>query len=181
MGCNRIIFHELLKKEWCKRRKEGKRKMKKAMLYISLIMSVVYAVTVGLVIALQEPIRNAQGIYGESEVPFMIPVPNIFICIVMIAAAIVFNILLQRAVDDIRTNIETVVVIVFSVLIVLMPWIFNLAMVMQVRYYSLTAGAMEVAACSVLQQGITACNPFLVLAMLLQIIHAGISLGKKGR
>ncbi len=155
--------------------------MKKAMLYISLIMSVIYAVAVGLVIVLQEPIRNAQGIFWESEVPFMIPVPNLFICIVMIAAAIVFDILLQRAVDDIRANIETVAVVVFSILIVLMPWISNLTMAMQVRYYSYTAGAMEVAACSILQQGIAACNPILAFSMLLQIIHAGISLGRKGR
>lgn len=155
--------------------------MKKAMLYISLIMSVIYAVAVILVIALQESIMNAWGISGESEVPFMIPVTNLFICIVMIAATIVFNILLQRAVDDIRTNIETVVMVVFSILIVLMPWISSLTMAMQVRYYSYTAGAMAIAACSVLQQGIAGCNPILVFSMLLQIIHAGISLGKKGR
>lgn len=155
--------------------------MKRAMLYISLIMSVVYAVAVGFVIALQGPIRKAQGfIYDYEEAPFMLPVPVLFICIVMIAAAIVFAVLLLRADYNMRVHMETAAVIVFSVLIVLMPWIFNLVMVMQVRYYSYTVGAMGVAAYSVLQQGIAACNPLLVFAMLLQVIYAGISLGKKG-
>ncbi len=154
--------------------------MKKAMLYISLIMSVIYAVAVGLVIALQEPIRNAQGILAEA--PFMLPVPGLFVCIVMLAAVIVFAVLLLRADDNnMRAHMETAAVVVFSVLIVLMPWIFALVSVMQVRYYSYTAGAMGVAAYGVLQQGIATCNPFLVFAMLLQIIYAGISLGKKGR
>lgn len=156
--------------------------MKKAMLYISLIMSAIYAVAVSLVIALQAPIRNAQGFYAEAEAPFIIPVPGLFVCIVMLAAVIVFDVLLLREDDNnMRAHMETTVVAMFSVLIVLMPWIFGLVSVIQVRYYSYTVGAMGVAAYGVLQQGIAACNPVLVFAMLLQVIYAGISLGKKGR
>ena len=153
--------------------------MKKAMLYISLIMSVIYAVAVGLVIALQEPLRNRQGI--QAEVPFIIPVPGLFVCVVMIAAAVVFDILLLRAVDDMRTHIETAAVVVFSVLIVIMPWIFNLVMAIQMYFYAYSVGAVGVAAYNLLQLGMAACNPVLIFAMLLQVIYAGISLGKKGR
>lgn len=130
--------------------------MKKAMLYISL--------------------------YAEVKAPFILPVAGLFVCIVMLAAVIVFAVLLLRADDNnMQAHMETAAVVVFAVLIVLMPWIFALLSVIQVQYYSNTAGAMGVAAYSVLQQGIAACNPILVFSMLLQIIYAGISLGRKGR
>lgn len=176
--CHRITFRKLQKMNGVKK---GESEMKKAMLYISIIMSVVYAVAVGFVIALQGSVRKAQGfIYDYEEAPFMLPVPVLFICIVMIAAVIVFAVLLLRANDNMRVHMETAAVIVLSVLIVLMPWIFHLAMVIQVWYYSYTVGAMGVVAYNMLQRGIAACNPLLVFAMLLQVIYTGISLGKKG-
>ena len=156
-------------------------RLKKVMLYLSLIMAVVYATAVCLVIVLQEPIRNAQGLNGEGEFPFIIPVPMLIICIVMTAAVVIFNILLMRAAEDMRSNMETAAMIVLSVFIVLMSWIFNLGILIQLPYYMYSVGAMGVAAYNVLQQGITACNPVLVFSMLLQVVHAGISLGRKGR
>lgn len=152
------------------------------LLHISFILSVIYAGAVALVIVLQRPIENALGILRVIELPFVIPVSIIFVCIMMIAATIVINILLRRAVDDTRTNIEKVAMVVLSILIVLMPLIFNLSMAMQASYYYRIVGAMgrEFEACGFIQQGINICNRILILAMLLQIIHAGISLGKKG-
>lgn len=153
--------------------------MKKAMLYISLIMSGIYAVAVCFVIALQELLRNAQGF--KEQVPFIIPVPSVFLTIIMVMMVVVFDILLLRSADDMRTHIETAAVVVLSVFMVFMPWIFNLGMIIQVRYYAYSIGAMGVAAYNLLHQGITACNPILVFSMLLQIVYAGISLGRKGR
>lgn len=155
--------------------------MKKAMLYISLIMSAVYAVAVCLVVALQETIRSAAGMSEEMEMDFLIPVWDLFICLIVLVAAIAFGVLLLRAAERMQMNVETAAVIVLSILIVLMPWIFGLGYVVQFRYYGYSIGAYGAAAYSLIHQGITGCNPLLVFAMLLQIIHAGISLGKKGR
>lgn len=100
--------------------------MKKAMLYISIVMSVIYAAAVCLVIVFQKAIGGSMIGGMSGEIPFVVPGFSLFICAVTVIVSIVFNVLLQRTADDERTVMETAALIVFSLLIVLMPWITGL-------------------------------------------------------
>lgn len=155
--------------------------MKKPILYISLAMSAIYAVAVCLCVVFQKALISGLGGF-RAEVDFMIPVADLCSCVIMVVLAVALNLLLLRAADDMRMNMEMAALIVFSILIIFMPWIFSLEQAMQFRYYAYLSGAEVAAAYSVIHMGIaTGCNPLLVFSMLLQTIHAGISLGRKGR
>lgn len=155
--------------------------MKKPMLYLSLAISVIYALAVCLVVVFQKALIRGLGDF-RAEVPFMVPMADLCSCMIMAVLAVVLNLLLLRAADDMRTNMEMAALVVFSVLIIFMPWISNLGQAIQFRYYAYLFSAEAAAAYSLIHIGIVAgCNPFLVFAMLLQIIYAGISLGRKGR
>ena len=138
--------------------------MKKAMLYISIVMSVIYAAAVCLVIVFQKAIGGSMIGGMSGEIPFVVPGFSLFICA-----------------DDERTVMETAALIVFSVLIVLMPWITGLGNILQSNYYARIIGVNGLAAYNIVAQGIAACNPLLIFSMLLQVIYGGISLGGKGR
>lgn len=155
--------------------------MKKAMLYISIVMSVIYAAAVCLVIVFQKAIGGSMIRGMSGEIPFVVPGFSLFICAVTVIVSIVFNVLLQRTADDERTVMETAALIVFSVLIVLMPWITGLGNILQSNYYARIVGTNGLAAYNIVAQGIAACNPLLIFSMLLQVIYGGISLGGKGR
>ncbi len=154
--------------------------MKKAMLYISIVMSVIYAAAVCLVIVFQKAIGGSMIGGMSGEIPFVVPGFSLFICAVTVIVSIVFNVLLQRTADDERTVMETAALIVFSLLIVLMPWITGLGNILQSNYYARIIGVNGLAAYNIVAQGIAACNPLLIFSMLLQVIYGGISLGGKG-
>ena len=154
--------------------------MKKVMLYLSLAMSVIYVVAVALMIVMQDVVRKASG-WNVEETIFLLPVTDIAICIVTLVITAAFSILLLKRGQDVQANIETAVIILFSIFIVFLPWIGNLLFIPQYNYYVYSMGSDGVAAYSVLHSSITGCGPFLVFAMLLLIIHAGISLGRRGR
>lgn len=154
--------------------------MKKVMLYLSLVMSVIYAVAVVLMIVLQDAVRKASG-WNVEETTFLLPVTDIVVCIVTLVITAAFSIILLKKGKDVQANMETAVMILFSIFIVFLPWIGNLLFIPQWNYYVYSMGADGVAAYNVLHSSITGCSPLLVFAMLLLIIHAGISLGRKGR
>lgn len=152
--------------------------MKKTILHISLIMSIIYAAAVCLAVVLQKAFMKGQGIMEEG-MPFIVPSAEMLACAVMTAVSVIFYVLLLRVWDDMRTHMETTALVVHSILIVLMPWIFNLGAVIQFRYYAYSIGVNGVTAYSVVSRMIAGCNPLLVFSMLLQVIYAGITLGGK--
>ncbi len=152
--------------------------MKKIMLYISLAMSVLYILAVGITVAAQDSIKVQYGI--QMETPFIIPVEDLITSGVLTAITIVFAVLLMRVGNAPRATIEMVTLIVLVVVLVGTPFLENIAAVVQNMRYA-AQGTAQLATYSVIRSSMGWCKPILTFAQLLLIIFAAISLGRTER
>lgn len=151
--------------------------MKKIMLYISLIMVGIYAAAICFVILGQDFIKGMY--FNDMSTTFIVPTGELFIYLIGALVTIAFNILLQRAIGDLRTNVENTAIIAFSLWIILCPWILGVICSYQNMIYARFDGVSALAGYSAVHNALMNCTSVLNFAMLLLIIFSAISLGSK--
>lgn len=149
--------------------------MKKAMLYGSMVMSVVYALALAVVITFQDVFRP---VYGASGLPFVLPVSDIVRETIVILAVLCMAVFLLKFSENGNIRGEIPVIVINILWLTCGSWVTAVMNVMDNMRYA-AAGAEMMASYAMMRLIMGNCRPFLVFAQLLLILYAGISLGRK--
>ncbi len=151
--------------------------MKKAMLYGSIVMTVIYAVALFIVIAFQKMFQSAYG--GSESLPFVLPMTDIVIKGIGILVVLGMAVLLLKFSERGEVQGEIPVIVINILWLTCGNWVAMVINMMNNMRYARLSGADTLASYSVLHMLMNSCGPLLIFAQLLLLLYAGISLGRK--
>ncbi|MBP3421699.1 MAG: hypothetical protein J6K37_05465 [Lachnospiraceae bacterium] len=154
--------------------------MKKIMLYSSIVMSVFYFVIVSLIIVGQEGIVPILNPYAEETIPMSAFGVEFILTVIRTVLVVLFAILLLQKAQSASAKVETIALILFTIMIVFSPWINNLGMIFVQTQMAMQSTDL-LASYALMTNLIGGAGVVLSFAQILLLIYAGISLGRKER